>query len=45
MGIDEATTIKNISYGPIVSLLIEAIKELNNKVLNLESILKNNNLN
>jgi len=45
VGEDETTTIKNISYGPIVSLLIEAIKELNNKVLNLENILKNNNLN
>ena len=45
VGVDEQTTIKNISYGPIVGLLIEAIKELNNKVLNLENILKNNNLN
>ena len=26
VGVDEQTTIKNISYGPIVGLLIEAIK-------------------
>ena len=36
--------IKYISYGPMVGLLIEEIKELNNKVNNLENILKNNNL-
>jgi hypothetical protein len=44
VGIDETTTIKNIAYGPLVGLLIESIKELNNKVLKLENILKNNNL-
>jgi hypothetical protein len=32
--------IKNISYGPMVGLLIETIKQLNNKVNNLENILK-----
>ena len=44
--------IKGIEYQNLVGLLIEAIKEhqtqikeLNNKVLNLENILKNNNLN
>ena len=40
VGIDEATTIKNIEYGSLVGLLIESIKELNNKVLKLENILK-----
>jgi len=35
---------KSIEYGPIVALLVEAIKELNNKVSNLEIFLKNNNL-
>ena len=44
VGIDETTTIKNIAYGSLVGLLIESIKELNNKVLKLENILKNNNL-
>jgi hypothetical protein len=39
------TTMKSIEYGSIVGLLIEAIKELNNKVIKLENILKNNNLN
>ena len=33
-----------IMIGCLVGLLIEAIKELNNKVLNLENILKKNNL-
>jgi hypothetical protein len=41
---DEQTSLKSIEYQNLVGLLIEAIKELNNKVLNLENILKNNNL-
>ena len=41
---DEQTGLKSIEYQNLVGLLIEAIKELNNKVLNLENILKNNNL-
>ena len=45
VGEDETTTIKNIDYGSLVGLLIESIKDLNNKVLKLENILKNNNLN
>ena len=36
---------KSIDYGSLVGLLIESIKDLNNKVLKLENILKNNNLN
>ena len=45
VGESEMDKIKYISYGPLVGLLIEAIKQLNNKVNNLENILKNNNLN
>jgi hypothetical protein len=45
VGENEMDNIKYISYGPIVGLLIEAIKELNNKVLNLENIIQKNNLN
>ena len=41
---DEQTSLKSIEDQNLVGLLIEAIKELNNKVLNLEKILKNNNL-
>ena len=37
--------IKCISYGSLVGLLVESIKELNNKVSNLEKILIKNNLN
>ena len=37
--------LKSIEYQNLVGLLIEAIKELNNKVFKLENILKNNNLN
>jgi hypothetical protein len=44
VGEGEMDKIKYISYGPMVGLLIEAIKQLNNKVINLENILKNNNL-
>ena len=33
-----------VKYMNLTAVLIEAIKELNNKVLNLENILKNNNL-
>jgi hypothetical protein len=36
--------LKSIEYQNLVGLLVEAIKELNNKVTNLENILKNNNL-
>jgi hypothetical protein len=42
---DPETTIKSIEYQNLVGLLIEAIKQLNNKVTKLENILKNNNLN
>ena len=42
---DEKTTMKSIEYQNIVGLLVEAIKELNNKVTNLENIIKKNNLN
>jgi hypothetical protein len=41
---DEKTTMKSIEYQNIVGLLVEAIKELNNKVSNLENILIKNNL-
>jgi len=36
--------IKSIEYQNLVGLLVEAIKELNNKVINLENILIKNNL-
>ena len=42
---DANTTMKSIEYQNIVGLLVEAIKELNNKVSNLENIIKKNNLN
>ena len=45
VGVNEFDNIKCISYNSFVGLLIEAVKELNNKVLKLENILKNNNLN
>jgi hypothetical protein len=38
VGEGEMDKIKYISYGPMVGLLIEAIKELNNKVIKLENI-------
>ena len=41
---DEKTTMKSIEYQTLVPLLIQSIKELNNKVLKLENIIKNNNL-
>jgi hypothetical protein len=41
---DETTTMKSIEYGSLVGLLVEAIKELNNKVDKLENILIKNNL-
>ena len=41
---DETTTMKSIEYGSLVGLLVEAIKELNNKVNKLENILIKNNL-
>jgi hypothetical protein len=40
----EEDGLKSIEYQNIVGLLVEAIKQLNNKVTNLENILKNNNL-
>jgi hypothetical protein len=36
---------KGIEYQNLVGLLIEAIKQLNNKITNLENILIKNNLN
>jgi hypothetical protein len=42
---DEETRLKSIEYQNLVGLLVEAIKELNNKVFKLENILINNNLN
>ena len=36
---------KSIEYQNLIGLLVEAVKQLNNKVLNLENIIKNNNLN
>jgi hypothetical protein len=44
VGENEIDKIKCINYGSMVGLLVEAIKELNNKVNNLENIIKNNNL-
>jgi hypothetical protein len=44
VGINEFDNIKCISYNSIISVLVEAVKQLNNKVLNLENIIKNNNL-
>ena len=37
--------IKYISYGPLVGLLIEAIKDQQKQINELKNILKNNNLN
>ena len=45
MGENEMDKLKCISYGSMVGLLVEAIKQLYNKVINLENILKNNSLN
>ena len=36
---------KSIEYQNLIGLLVEAVKQLNNKVSNLENIIKNNNLN
>ena len=44
VGINEFDNIKCISYNSIIGVLVEAVKQLNNKVLNLENIIKNNNL-
>jgi hypothetical protein len=44
VGINEFDNIKCISYNSIIAVLVEAVKQLNNKVLNLENIIKNNNL-
>ena len=41
---DPDTDIKSIEYQNLVGLLVQAIKELNNKVSNLENILIKNNL-
>ena len=40
---DEKKTMKSIAYSNMIGLLVEAIKELNNKIINLEN--KINNLN
>jgi hypothetical protein len=45
VSVNEMDDIKCISYNSLIGVLIEAIKELNNKVFKLENILKNNNLN
>jgi hypothetical protein len=45
VSVNEMDNIKCISYNSLIGVLIEAIKELNNKVFKLENILKNNNLN
>jgi hypothetical protein len=42
---DETDGIKSIEYQNLVALSIEPVKELNNKALKLENIIKNNNLN
>ncbi len=42
---NEMDNVKCISYNSLIGVLIEAIKELNNKVSTLQNILKNNNLN
>jgi len=44
VGVNEFDNIKCISYNSIIGVLVEAVKQLNNKVLNLENIIKNNNL-
>ena len=44
VGIDEATTIKNIEYGSLVGLLVEAIKEQQKQINELKNILIKNNL-
>ncbi len=44
VGINEFDNTKYISYNNIIGVLFEAVKQLNNKVLNLENIIKNNNL-
>jgi len=44
VGVNEFDHIKCISYNSIIGVLVEAVKQLNNKVLNLENIIKNNNL-
>ena len=41
---DPDTDIKSIEYQNLVGLLVQAIKELNNKVSNLENIFIKNNL-
>jgi hypothetical protein len=42
---NELNNTKGINYSGLVGLLVQAIKELNNKVIKLENILINNNLN
>ena len=44
VSVNEMDNIKCISYNSLIGLLIEAIKELNNKVSKLENILIKNNL-
>ena len=38
---DEKTTMKSIAYSNMIGLLVEAIKELNNKIINLENKINN----
>ena len=45
VGENEMDNIKCISYGSMVGLLVEAIKQLNDKVSKLENIIIKNNLN
>ncbi len=45
VGVNEFDNIKCISYNSLVGLLIESIKELNNKISRLENIFIKNNLN
>ena len=42
---NELNNTKGINYSCLVGLLVQAVKELNNKVIKLENILINNNLN
>jgi len=44
VGEGEMDKIKYISYGPLVGLLVEAIKDQQKQINELKNILKNNNL-
>jgi hypothetical protein len=41
VNLDNTTNYYNISYGNITGLLVEGIKELNNRLLSIENLLKN----